>query len=188
MKPLQFAYVAVLLAAGLAVAPTTAAIADAAPSPGCYARVYDAAHLAGHRGQIVDHIAAEVSPREEPASTPFSVSLFVSVKGHPKSDFATLGACWEDGDSLLCNASLSAEERGLCKRKNDGVHACRIDYGESGKFRVKLTPQGVLISIAERLELSGKDDREGGDYLYLSPGNVENHAFLLTPAPATACK
>lgn len=174
-------------AAMLAVFVTTAAAAPA-PSPGCYMRAYEAAHLAAHRGQIIDRITAEVSPREEPASAPFSVSMLLSVKGYAKSDFATLGACWEEGDGLLCNASLSAEERGLCKRKNDGVHACRIDYGESGKFRVTPTPEGILVSVAERLELSGKDDREGGDYLYLSPGNVENHAFLLKPAPAEACK
>ena len=168
--------------------------AQTLPAAGCYERAYDAAHLAAHKGQIVRQLRVVISygaavtnkPGDpEPIIADANAELWV---GKRTDSFSTLGSCWRKGDGLLCNASLSAEERGLCKNKRDGVHSCRIDYGESGQFRVTPAPDGILLTVVERLELSGRRVSEGGDYLYLSPGNAENHAFLLKPADAKACK
>lgn len=172
----------------LAALPLAATCARAEiPAPGCYERAYDAAHLAAHKGQIVDHVWLEISPRTDTPPFPFDATLQFSAKDHKGSNFSSFGACMEDGDVVLCNGSLSAEERGLCKNKSDGVHSCRIGYNDSGKFRIAAKPEGVLVTIAERLETHDAKEN-GADYLYLSPGNTENRAFLLKSAPASACK
>lgn len=77
--------------------------------------------------------------------------------------------------------------RGDCARARRGRHACRLGYDESGRFRIAATPDGVLVTTAERLEMHDARESES-NYLYLSPGNAENHAFLLKAAPANACK
>lgn len=173
---------AALAALSLACSAASAARAEA-PALGCYTRAYDAAHLAAHKGQIVKEAWLEIEASKDTPPYPFRATLQFSVKGQAKSTFSTFGACKADGGGLLCNASLSAEEKDLCKRQGDGVRNCRIDYEHSGSFRIAATPDGVLVTLAERLEMPGRDN-----YLYLSPSNVENHAFALKPAPASACK
>ena len=44
------------------------------------------------------------------------------------------------------------------------------------------------MTVVERLEMPGPDAGGRSSYLYLSPDNAENHAFLLQPADAKACK
>lgn len=157
--------------------------ADALPALGCYARAYDKAHLSAHKNQIVDKAWLSIETRKDTPPYPFLATLQFSVTGGGRSTFSTFGACKENDGGLSCNASLSAEEADLCKKKGDGVRSCRIDYEHSGSFRIATQPEGVLVTVAERLELIGRDK-----YLYLSPDNRENHAFLLKPAPEAACK
>jgi hypothetical protein len=173
------------IAAALAASQTAAGAGTSAP--GYYERAYDAAHLAAHKSQIVDHAWREIEPRTDTPPFPFSAALQFSVKGRKGSNFSSFGTCKEDCGGPLRNGSLSAEERGLCGSKSDGVRSCRVSYDDSGKFRIAAAPEGVLVTIAERLETHDAKET-GADYLYLSPGNPENHAFLLKPADAKACK
>jgi len=170
------------------VSAMVAAQAEPLPSLGCYARAYDTAHLSAHKKQIVDKAWLSIETRKDTPPYPFSATLQFSTKGRAKRTFSTFGACKADGGGLLCNASLSAEETDLCKSKSDGVHHCRIGYSESGSFRIAAQPEGVLVSVVERLEMPGPDAGGRSSYLYLSPDNAENHAFLLQPAEAKACK
>ncbi|PWB88949.1 hypothetical protein C5688_18170 [Methylocystis sp. MitZ-2018] len=162
--------------------------AEPLPSLGCFARVYDTAHLSAHKKQIVDKAWLSIETRKDTPPYPFSATLQFSTKGRGKATFSTFGACKADRGDLLCNASLSAEETDLCKAKNDGVRHCRIGYSESGSFRIAVQPEGVLVTVVERLEMPGPDAGGRSSYLYLSPDNAENHAFLLQPADAKACK
>lgn len=161
---------------------------EGVPSPGCYERAYGSEHFSVHQGQIIDHVWAFVDPKGEHASLPYSVHLKFSVKGYSKSTFETGGACAGDGSGIICNSDSSAEERSICKNKRDGVRSCRIDLGASGKFRAASATGGILISIIEQLEVGSSFNTEGYDYLYLSPTNAENHAFLLKPASEALCK
>lgn len=168
--------------------------ADAATQPplaGCYQRVYDAAHLAAHKRQLVVRVALEVAGTKAwPETTkvrPFIAdgSLKIWIRGR-KQSFDLGGACWADGDGLMCQGSLSAAEANSCKSKRDGVHDCRIHAGNPGFFRVAAQGQDVLITIRQRLELAPAP-YDDGPFLYLSPTNAENHAFLLKATPG-GCK
>ena len=44
------------------------------------------------------------------------------------------------------------------------------------------------MTVVERLEMPGPDAGGRSSYLYLSPDNAENHAFLLQPTDAKACE
>ena len=167
---------------------TVAAQAEPLPSLGCYARAYDKAHLSAHTNQIVGKAWLSIETRKDTPPYPFLATLQFSTKGRGKATFSTFGACKEDRGALLCNASLSAEETDRCKAKNDGVRHCRIGYDKSGVFRIAAQPEGVLVTVVERLEIPGPDAGGRARYLYLSPDNAENHAFLLQPAEAKACE
>jgi hypothetical protein len=179
-----------VLAAVLAASGVEAA--EAPPLAGCYERVYDAAHLSQHKGQLVVRatllIEAETFGEQAGKANPIIASgvLKIWTRGRPQS-FNSIGACWTEGNGLLCNGSLSAAETRTCKSKQDGVHECRIDAGYAGSFKVEGKPEGVLLSVHERLELAPAP-YDGGPFLYLSPTNAENHAFLLTKQTPEACK
>jgi hypothetical protein len=181
---------AAVLAAALAASGADAA--DAPMLAGCYERVYDAAHLAQHPGQLVIRATLLTAPdtfgHQTDKANPIIASgvLKIWVRGRPQS-FNTIGACWAQGEGLLCNGSLSAAEAPTCKSAGDGVRQCRIDGGDAGSFKIERKPDGVLVSIRERLELVPAP-YDGGPYLYFSPTNPENHAFLLTRKPPEICK
>jgi hypothetical protein len=86
---------------------------------GCYGRLYDAAHLAAHKGQIV--VRATLSIKSPPPEMTDNVNRIVAsgdlkmwVDGRSKS-FDSLGVCRVDSDGLLDArpqdgwASLSAQ-------------------------------------------------------------------------------
>ena len=184
----------VAFAVGFTLLAAPAALgASPPPLAGCYERVYDKAHLAAHKGQLVVHARLAVEAGDFPSDPgqthPMlaNATLNVRVRG-AKQTFHSIGACWADGKGLLCNGSLSAAETDACETKADGVRDCRIDWPEAaGTFRIAPKSSGVLVSIPGRLELPEATDGEG-PFLYLSHGNAENHAFMLTSAPASACK
>jgi hypothetical protein len=158
-----------------------------APLAGCYERVYDAAHLAAHKDQLVTRLALSVGKTDAFDQTgphPFIADgvLKMWVRGKDKS-FDSVGACWAESYGLLCNASLSAAEASTCRTKQDGLRQCRIDPGDAGSFKVEGKPDGVLISIPKRVELL-QQPYDGGPYLNFSASNFENRAFLLMK---TAC-
>lgn len=183
---------AAALAAGGAPAAVPAPLAEPPLLAGCYERVYDAAHLQQHPGQLVIRatlaVASDNFPNEAGKANPIIASgvLKLRVRGRPQS-FNSLGACWAEGRGLVCNGSSSAAEAESCKSAQDGVRQCRIDGGDSGTFQIEGKPDGVMVAIRDRLELV-PPPYDGGPFLYLSPTNPENHAFLLARKPPEACK
>jgi hypothetical protein len=164
-----------------------------APAPGCFERVYDAVHLAAHPGQLVVRatvLVKQLDPAEAAALGPSYAAdarLRFWVKGH-KLGFDSFGACRPANGGLSCEGSLSAAEADACTTDNDGVHRnCRIGAATTGAFGVVARSDGLMVTILRRLELV-HEAYDGGPFLYLSPGNAENHAFALKPAPESACK
>jgi len=150
-------------AIALAGAVMTAGAARAAGPPplaGCYERVYDAAHLAQHKGQLVTRATPTITApaREETSDNGDHIVadgvLKLWTRGRSKS-FDSLGACRAAGQGLMCLGSLSAAEADTCKSKRDGVPDCRTDPADAGSFTVEGWPDGVLVSIPTRLELVG---------------------------------
>ena len=163
------------------------------PAPGCYERVYDAAHLAAHPGQLVVRATVLVKALEASEATALGPAftadarLRMWVKGQ-KPDFDSFGACRPADGGLSCEGSLSAAEADACRTNTDGVHRnCRIGAATTGAFGVVARSDGVMVTIQRRLELV-PEPYDGGPFLYLSPGNAENHAFALKPAPDSSCK
>ena len=148
--------------AGAIVAILLASAAGAAEVPlaGCYERVYDAAHLSAHKGQLVVRAAITIEATKIGEQTdkdnPFVAdgSLKIWVRGK-KQSFDSIGACRADGGSLICEGSLSAAEAETCKSERDGVRQCRNESGP-GSFKVEGKPDGVLVSIREQLEQIGR--------------------------------
>lgn len=170
-------------------AASVARAEEAPPLAGCYERVYGAAHLLLHKGQMV--VRATLSIEKPPPEFQLDKSdpiiadgnLKVWVRGR-KASFDSHGACRADAHGLLCGGSLSAAEADTCKSQRDGIRECRIDPTDSGSFRIDEKPEGVLVTITERLELVPAP-YDAGPFLSLSPTNAENHAFLLKK---TSCK
>jgi hypothetical protein len=163
--------------------------AEIIPLEGCYERVYDAAWLGAHRGQIVRKVTLSIvktSVPETPGEKQRILADAMLALWSDKTAFGTIGACYWERVGLVCNAALSAQETELCKSKEDGVRACRISLDDSGSFLLEQKPEGLMLTIREQLELPGPEAR--GTYLYLAPSNAENRAFLLKPAPAARCK
>jgi hypothetical protein len=164
-----------------------------APAPGCYERIYDAAHLAVHPGQFVVRATVLVKPLDAAEAAALGPSfsadahLKMWVRGQ-KPAFDSFGACRPANSGMSCEGSLSAAEADACKTNNDGVHRdCRISAATTGAFGFAARPGGVMVTILRRLELV-PEPYDGGPFLYLSPGNAENHAFALQPAPESSCK
>jgi hypothetical protein len=178
-----------IVALGGALAAAGASAEELVPLAGCYERVYDAAHMKAHRDQIVRRVTLFVAktavPQTPGEKQPILADALLAVWSG-KTAFSAVGACYWERVGLVCNASLSAEETRICKTKADGVRDCRVSMTDSGAFEISQKPEGLLLTVRERLELPGPLD--AGQFLYLSPDNPENHAFLLQPAPAASCK
>ena len=178
----------VLLIAGIALAAPLASAARLLE--GCYQRIYDAAHLSAHKGQLAVRLTLSVTPAA-PATQVSKThiadgDLKVWVRGR-KQNFDSLGACAAAAGGLLCGGSLSAAEADTCKSKRDGVHEdCRMGGDDPGSFQIEARGEDVLVTIRERLELVPAP-YDAGPFLYFSPANAENHAFLLKRADG-ACK
>jgi hypothetical protein len=172
----------------LAAAVVFAANAQAATLlAGCYERSYDAAHLAKHKGQIVTRARLLVKPSQAGTGFPAIDGILVFwVTGH-KASFSTAGACDAKGGTLYCNGALSAAEVDPCKGKRDGVRDCREQTGDAGSFTVSSKGDGVLVTVAARLEVPESNEDAGPPFLYLDPRNAENHAFLLPRAADGIC-
>ncbi|WP_457796351.1 hypothetical protein [Methylocystis sp. S23] len=184
-----FARIGLLAAAGLAHFAPPAQAEEIVPLSGCYERIYAAAWLKAHPGQIVRRVTLSVTKTSAP-QTPgekqpiLADAMLATWSG--KTTFSTIGACYWERLGLVCNAALSAEETRLCRTKADGVRDCRLSMTDSGSFELAQKPEGLLLTVRERLELPGPTDR--GSFLYLSPENAENRAFLLQPVPEANCK
>lgn len=176
-------------AAYLAMFLAQARAEEIVPLAGCYERTYDAAWLKARPGQIIRRVTLSVQKTSVP-QTPgekqhIVADAFLGLWSGNKS-FGSIGACYWEKVGLVCNAALSAQETDACKNKSDGVRNCRISFDDAGSFELAQKSDGLLLTVHERLELPGPEDR--AEYLYLSPSNAENHAFLLQPVPEARCK
>jgi hypothetical protein len=183
-----------------ALCPRTAPPPDAVTSPtdqsakvnatsleGCYQRVYDETHLRRHERQLVTRASLLVGPAPkgfESGSLRGTFKLW--LRGTSKS-FDSLGACRHQGKGLSCEGSISAAEAPTCRSKQDSVRNCRMTGSDdAGRFTIEPAENGVLVTIRERLELVTAP-YDAGPFLYFSPGNVENHDFILYRQVAGAC-
>jgi hypothetical protein len=185
IEVLSFSLLFVLSAGATAIAQNSVVggTTNTPPLAGCYERVYDPAHLAGHKGQLVTRATLSISVASPEMLRDNFIAegdLKIWVRGIYKS-FDSLGVCRAEGHGLICNGSVSAGEADDCKSKRDGVRQCRIYGPETGSFQVASRPDGVLVTIRERLELVPAPCHDG-PWLYLSPTNAENRAFLLKRA------
>jgi hypothetical protein len=182
-----------LMAAAIGLPGANAALAEV-PYPGCYERVYDAARLAAHPGQLVTRATVLVKPIDAATKAALGPSreldaiLRFWVRGQ-KQSFDSHGSCRSANGGLTCAGSVSAAEDDECKTDRDGVRTnCRIiSAANDGAFGVTTQSDGLMVKILRRLELVTAP-YDGGPFLYLSPGNTENHAFALKPASDQACK
>lgn len=122
----------------------------------CYARTYDAKHLAAHPRQKVIHFFVTHSDAEgmTPPKT-FDLSFGFRLKDSTDS-FSSEAGCAAEGDGAICSAE-----------------------GDGGHFRLTPRPDGLLVTVEGRLALEGaesfspdlmeSDDREFR--LYLSPAS-----------------
>jgi hypothetical protein len=160
------------------------------PLSGCYERVYDAAWLAAHPGQIVERATLSVVKTSVPETPGEQQKILADAQLVLQSGgtrFGAIGACYWEKVGLVCNASLTAGETRMCKTGEDGVRDCRLSKDNPGVFGIAQKGAGLVLTITERLELPGPLlDR--GLFLYLSPENRENRTFVLKPAPPAACR
>lgn len=175
--------------AAVIVAPGMTAAAEI-PLAGCYERVYDAAHLAAHKGQIVTRatlLVKAMEPMKTPAGLLVAEATVKMWAVHHKERFDSMGACSVSGAGLTCGGSVSAAEFDVCKMRTTGVRDCRVDLGDGGAFDVVGRPEGVAVTIKGRLELM-PSPYDVGPVMNLSGKDAENNLFLLKPAAAEVCK
>jgi hypothetical protein len=171
------------------VAPAMSAAADV-PLAGCYERVYDAAHLAAHKGQIVTRatlLVKAMEPMKTPAGRLVAEATVRMWAPHHKERFDSMGACSVSGAGLACGGSVSAAEIDVCKTRTTGVRDCRVDLGDGGAFDVAGRPDGLVVTVRGRLELM-PSPYDTGPVMNLSGKDAENNSFLLKPAAAEVCK
>jgi hypothetical protein len=152
--------------------------------PTCHARVYDAAHLAAHPKQRVVAISFERHTREIAAEKVFIASgemteeiiaatLRVRLRGDRTSYVARLECEGARNGARYCEVpACPGGEIGVMP---DGARAIRLSLG--GKLR-----NGIFV--AHYLHLMAC---EGAQPAVLESGE-DDHEFLLTAAPAKACK
>jgi hypothetical protein len=95
------------------------------PLIGCYERVYDAAHVAAHKRQLVVRATLSVksAPPEwqttkvHPSVATGDLKMWVSGR---KQSFDSSGNCGVQGDGLFCLGSLSAAEADECRSTETG--------------------------------------------------------------------
>ena len=100
----------------------------------CYARTYDAKHLADNPKQKVIHFFVTRSEAEHmaPPKT-FDVAFGFRLKDSTDA-FSSEAGCVAKGDGALCSAE-----------------------GDGGQFRLTPREDGLLVTIVERLELEGME-------------------------------
>jgi len=125
----------------------------------CYARAYDAAHLASHPRQTVTkfYIGA-AGPEWRATETPghFNVAFGFRITGH-RDLYSGIGICAPSGDDL----------------------ACAVE-GDGGEFTIARSGDGLRVGV-QRLEVEGPND--------FSPdlAQADNRVMLLPRAEVRAC-
>ena len=170
---MRIVWLAVLaLLAGYAPALAQDETTEAAPDPwlGCWARVYDAVHLAKHPGQKVSSMTLSISAREgasENAPGDYRAKITARMRDKPDTYSNLDGArCVASGDKLSCFT--------------DGFFLSRFSVERAGKnAKVAIRNADEHLALVPGVDLGG--------FIVLSPANPEHTLFLLNPAPAKTC-
>ena len=125
----------------------------------CFARAYDAAHLAAHPQQTVTHFfVGEAGAEWRSTQTPghFNIAFGFQITGRPDT-YAGVGICTPNGDRVACDIE-----------------------GDGGAFTISSHDDGLRIDAA-RIEVEGAND--------FSPdlAAADNRVMLLRPVAAPAC-
>lgn len=139
---------------------------------GCWGRVYDAAHLAKHKGQTVTGITAVIDPRTpagEQDPGPHAARVAATLRGNAET-LTTLAParCAHGGDA-------ATELR------------CVLDGFFIGQFRVERAGKNLKLVLRDRDGVVVVPGVDLGAFIRLTPENPEQAAFLLNPQPASAC-
>jgi hypothetical protein len=168
------------LAAAEAPSPAAADDASAAnakapkdPWLGCWAKVYDAAHLTKHPGQLVTALTLAVDPRTPKDETdPGAYRARIAASFRGKTDNFT-----GPEDARCAPVSPTA----------DKMH-CFVDGVFLGQFWLERAGKNMKLAMPDTDdELVLVPGVELSAFVRLTPANPEHALFLLTPATATAC-
>lgn len=135
-------------------------IAGAMGEPPCYARSYDAEHLAAHPRQRLTGFALSESRLDHPsASGDFALTFAFTLKGV---------------DDVY-------QAEAICTDSSGSTARCLVE-GDGGDFALRAVAEGLMLTVGERLEVEGAasfspDLAEGGD----------DRVVRLFPGPAEAC-
>ena len=168
MRSALLALVALLFACPAGHAQDTEEAA-ADPWLGCWARVYDAAHLAKHPGQEVTQLTLSISEREP------------SGDKDPGKYLATITAKMRNGGDTYTNL-----DGARCNEANGNL-ACVTDGFYLGQFSLEPAAKNMKIALrgGDHLALIPGVDLDA--FVVLSPDDPEHALFLLQPAPAKTC-
>lgn len=126
--------------------------------PPCYARTYTAEHLAAHPRQKVTQVflvRSDVDDGRPPKS--FDVGFGFRLKGS-RDVFAAEAGCVARGDGATCTVE-----------------------GDGGGFTLAPRPDGLLVSVDQRLELEGMESFSPNLY------DSDDREFRLYVSPPEAC-
>ena len=126
----------------------------AEPLHGCFARTYDAAHLAAHSGQTVSAMKLRLKPRSMDDGYNFSVELRFGFREDKRNFFAV----------------------GICKDV-DGSLTCSLDQ-DAGQLSIKSAEAGIQVSPIQDVRADAKSGDEA-EYMTLKTSNPEDRGFLL---------
>lgn len=166
---------AALLHAAIVTPACAASFAELFGSPTCYARVYDAAHLAAHPAQQITRLALSSRTKNQDGTpaTAEKFDLYVSaVRRGWKEVYEGLAICQKDGAGFECYRE-----------------------GDMGRFRVTTTEGGRLKLESSRTAFEGEKDVfiiEGGSFTIedektSKTGKADDSIFVLDRAPAGKC-
>jgi hypothetical protein len=136
----------------------------------CYARSYDAAHLARHPRQTVAKLALTFAPANADgtrnAAARFELGFGFQLNG---------AGGWYDGNAI-------------CARKGAGF-ACALE-GDGGSFRLTPTKGGLRLDVVNRggTDAAGNQiNVEGDDFGGFGKPGGDDLTFDLKPARGAAC-
>ena len=153
-----------------------------AAKPACWARDYDAAHMAAHKKQKVTAIAFTYVPYKtfpsEAEPIPmwdqgdemlaFSAILAAKVKGHQKTMLASVH-CTASGNPKTLNCGVDADGGSFT-----------LTLKDDGKVRLDL-PAAITVGDGEE-----EGDSAGKDWTWIDPKD-DQEAFLLSTAKGNLC-
>jgi hypothetical protein len=130
---------------------------------GCFARTYDAAHLAAHVGQTVSAMKLQLKPRAMDDGYNVSAELRFAFRDDKRAFYAV----------------------GICK-DTDGILTCGFDQ-DAGQITVKPAAGGMQVTPISDVRADA-DTGDEADYVTIKQSNPEDRVFALHAVAASQCK